>query len=250
VLFTAAKYIDSWRWRFLLRGTVTPPQRALFGAFLIGNTINNLLPLRAGDVAKIQVLANRYGVSRAALAASVFVVEAALDAVVFALFLLAAFATGGLGGVPSLTPRTVGVLAVAALALFGGGVALARASGGRFEMRARSFVLLQHASTGFYALRSRRRAAAALALSLPAWLVEAGVFMLFGQAFGLELSYWNVGPYEALVAGVLVSAGVTETTALSFAVTVHLVTSAWIVGTGLIVFWAMRVRPREVFALR
>ena len=87
LLFTTAKYVDSWRWRYLLRGVRPLPQRALFGAFLIGNMVNNLLPLRAGDVAKVQVLGLRYGAPRASLAASVFVVEATLDGVVFLLFL-------------------------------------------------------------------------------------------------------------------------------------------------------------------
>src|SRR5690606_32473203 len=108
------KYVDSWRWRSLLRGVDAPPQPALFGAFLIGNFVNNVLPLRAGDVAKIQVLGNRYGTPRASLASSVFVAEATLDAVTFVLFLIPLLALTELGEVPQLTRGVVVVLVILA----------------------------------------------------------------------------------------------------------------------------------------
>ncbi|MDP6605892.1 MAG: lysylphosphatidylglycerol synthase domain-containing protein, partial [Dehalococcoidia bacterium] len=123
LLFTTAKFIDSWRWRFLLRGTARLPQRALFGAFLAGNMVNNLLPLRAGDVAKVQVLGLRYGTSRAALAASIFIVEATLDGVVFVIFLLVALAFFNLGGLPA---GGIAALAGAAALAFSAAVALSR----------------------------------------------------------------------------------------------------------------------------
>ena len=273
LLFTAAKYIDSWRWRYLLRGVGPPPQRALFGAFLIGNMVNNLLPLRAGDVAKVQVLTNRYGTSRAGLAASVFVVEATLDGVVFVLFLLAAVALWDPGDLPA---RGIAVLVLAAAAAFALALALTRGGPGGALLRlvprrwrGRVRLLIGGAADGLHALGAWRRTAGAVALSVPAWLVEAGMFALFGRAFGLDLPYptyvatmvaanlavsvpvalWNFGPYEALVVGVLVAAGVDDTAALSYAVTVHLSTNLWIEATGLVAFWALRVSPRDVFAL-
>ena len=278
LLFTAAKFIDSWRWRYLLRGVGPPPQRALFGAFLIGNMVNNLLPLRAGDVAKVQVLGHRYGTSRAALAASVFVVEATLDGVVFVVFLLLALAFFDLGDVPA-----GGLAALAALAAtaFVAATLLSRlaprTAGDDARLwplparwRAPAATLLHDAYDGLHALRGWRRTLGALALSAPAWLVEAGMFALFGQAFHLGLSYpayvavmvaanlavsvplalWNFGPYEALVTGALVAAGVEHATALSYALTVHLLSNLWIDATGLLAFWALGVSPRELFRLR
>jgi hypothetical protein len=90
-----------------------------------------------------------------------------------------------------------------------------------------------------------------------------------GRAFGLELGFptfvavmvaanlavavpvalWNFGPYETLVAGVLIAGGVTETTALSYALTVHLLANLWIDVTGLAAFAALGVSPRELFTL-
>ncbi len=272
LLFTAAKYIDSWRWRYLLRGVGPPPQRALFAAFLIGNMVNNLLPLRAGDVAKVQVLANRYGTSRAGLAASVFVVEATLDGVVFVLFLLAAVVLWDVGDLPA---SGIAVLVLAAAAAFALALALTR-GGPRVLLqpipqrwRGRVRLWIGGAHDGLHALGAWRRTAGAVALSVPAWLVEAGMFALFGRAFGLDLPYptfvavmvaanlavsvpvalWNFGPYEALVVGVLVAAGIDDAAALSYAVTVHLLANLWIEATGLVAFWALRVSPRDIFAL-
>ena len=276
LLFTGAKYIDSWRWRYLLRGVGPPPQRALFGAFLIGNMVNNLLPLRAGDVAKIQVLGHRYGASRAGLAASVFVVEATLDGVVFVLFLFVALTFFDLGDLPG---ADIAALAVLAAVAFGAALVVSRAAPGApgrwlrplpARWRDPAAALLRDSYDGLHALRAWRRTAGAIALSAPAWLMEAGMFALFGQAFDLGLSYptyvavmvaanlavsvpvapWNFGPYEALVTAVLVAAGVAKATALPYALTVHLLSNLWIDATGLLAFWALGVSPREVFSLR
>lgn len=95
------------------------------------------------------------------------------------------------------------------------------------------------------------------------------MFALFGRAFDLGLGYptfvavmvaanlavsvplalWNFGPYEALVAAVLLSAGVGEGAALSYALTVHVLTNVWIEATGLVALWALGVSPRELFSL-
>lgn len=274
LLFTTAKYVDSWRWRYLLRGVRPLPQRALFGAFLIGNMVNNLLPLRAGDVAKVQVLGLRYGAPRASLAASVFVVEATLDGVVFLLLLAVSLAFFDFGDLPE---AGIATLAVAATAAFIAALALSRSPRAvervasrlpeRWRVRARS--LAGDLYDGLHALRAWHRTLGAVALSVPAWLLEAGMFALFGRAFGLELGFpafvavmvaanlavavpvalWNFGPYEVLVAGVLVAGGVAEGTALSYALTVHLFSNLWIDATGLAAFAVLRVSPRELFTL-
>lgn len=277
-LFTFAKFIDAWRWRYLLQGLGDPPpHRALFGAFLIGNIVNNLLPLRAGDVAKVQVLANRYGTSRAGLAASVFVVEATLDAVVFLILVTTALLFSGRGagtfglndtqaqGLALLTALALATSIAALVLARGRGLELlARATPRRFRPRVRGW--LEAAREGLHALRSWRRTAGAIALSLPSWLVEAAMFAVIGRAFGLDLGYpaflaimvaanlavalpfglWNFGPYEVLVTATAVAAGGDQATALAYAVTIHIATNAWIVVTGAIAFWLMRIDPREL----
>jgi uncharacterized protein (TIRG00374 family) len=270
VLFTTAKYVDSWRWRYLLRGTDAPPQPALFGAFLIGNMVNNLVPLRAGDVAKIQVLANRYGTPRASLAASVFLVEATLDGVIFAGFLVAAVAFAGLAETRGFSPTAPAAVGSVALFAFALALLLARRAESlplpeRWRERLERW--REQMVEGMHALRSWQRTLGAVALSIPAWLIESAMFALMGQAFGLDaplplyvgvmvaanvavsipVALWNIGPYEAAVSSVLVVAGVASGTAAAYALAVHLLVNLWIEATGLLAFWAMRVRPADVF---
>src|SRR5690606_4050344 len=245
------------------------PQPALFGAFLIGNFVNNVLPLRAGDVAKIQVLGNRYGTPRASLASSVFVAEATLDAVTFVLFLIPLLALTELGEVPQLTGGVVVVLVVLAALVAAAALALAH-QGHRLPVperwQARLEAVPGQIEEGLHALRSVPRALGAIALSVPPWLLEAGTFALVGLAFGFELGYptfvaamiaanvavaipiglWNIGPYETLVSAVLSAAGLSATVALSYAVAVHLLVNLWISVVGLITMWVMRIGRGDV----
>lgn len=274
LLFTLAKFIDSFRWRFLLSRVGPPPQRALFGAFLLGNMLNNLLPFRAGDVAKIQVLSNRYGVPRASLATSVFVVEASLDGVTFVIVLVAAMLFWDLAFLEGAARTGLIALTAIAAVAFLVGILLSRhlasvASRIRWapvQRLAGVFEAMQH---GLHALGSWRRTAVAIALSLPAWLVEAAMFWMLGNAFGFDLGYptyvavmvaanlavavpvtlWNFGAYQALVLAVLVPSGIDHGSALAYALAAQVLTSAWIQVTGLLTFWLMRVRPLELIAL-
>lgn len=271
--FTAAKYVDSWRWWYLLGNVARrPPQLALFGAFLIGNFVNNVMPFRAGDVAKIQVLSYRYGVSRAALAASVFVVEATLDGVVFIVAMVMAFLAWDLGRVEGVTIGLVAGLGGMALVAFGLALLVARTRRLPVPARVRRRFAEGEASlrSGMGVLHSVRSTAIAVGLSIPAWAMEAAMFMAVGEwVFSLGAGYpvyftamvaanlavavpfglWNVGPYEALVGGVLSLSGVDPSVAVSYATALHLATNAWIDLIGLIAIWVMGITPRQVFAV-
>lgn len=277
-LFTVAKFIDAWRWLYLLQGLGDPPpHRALFGAFLIGNVVNNLLPLRAGDVAKVQVLANRYGTSRAGLAASVFIVEATLDAMVFLVLTSLAILLSGEGigtfGLEGAQARGLAIIAAVALIATSLALLLARSRGldliarvAPERYRTRVAVWIEAARAGLHALRSWRRMLGALVLSLPSWLVEAAMFAVIGRAFGLDLGYpaflaimvaanlavalpfgaWNLGPYEVLITATAVAAGADGSIALAYAITIHIATNLWILITGALAFWFMRINPRDL----
>lgn len=267
-LFSSAKFVDSFRWRYLLRGVGRPPQLPLFGTFLIGNMVNNLLPFRAGDVAKIQVLASRYGMSRTGVAGSVFVVEATLDGIVFILFMGLGATFLDLSRVPGVTTSLllgIGVIAVVAFGL----AVLLRKRGRQLPLPQRVQGLMENLEEGLDALGSLPRALGAISFSFPAWMLEGAVFAAMGQAFGLQLSLpvylaamvaanlavaiplglWNLGPYEALVSGVLVIAGVDEQLAFSYALTTHLVVNLWINISGLVAFWSLGVSVGDLFTL-
>ena len=87
--FTGSKALHAWRWWHFL-GRSEAPLAPLTGVFLIANMANSLLPLRAGDLLRVEVPARRFGIPRSLLASSVFVVESILDLFAFAILLVVA----------------------------------------------------------------------------------------------------------------------------------------------------------------
>src|SRR5437867_1761725 len=83
-LFGVAKLLVAVRWRLMTSKFADLPLAPLFGVLLVSNLANNVVPARIGDLIRVQVPAQRYGTSRARLAATVFATESLLDGVAFA----------------------------------------------------------------------------------------------------------------------------------------------------------------------
>ena len=83
-LFGLAKLLVSQRWRIMMSTFADLPLPPLFGILLVSNLANNIVPARIGDLIRVQVPAQRYDVSRARLAATVFATESLLDGIAFA----------------------------------------------------------------------------------------------------------------------------------------------------------------------
>jgi uncharacterized membrane protein YbhN (UPF0104 family) len=278
VFSTSTKFIDTVRWRVYLAKVGHPPLLGLFGAFLIGNLGNNLLPMRVGDMAKIQIVANRYGLSRAGLASSVFVVESVMDGVTFLILLVAGLAFLDVGFVP---PGLLWSLAVMA----GGGFLATMAvshlfprTPPRWRWLGRLPPRLQDGLRegwsrfldGMETMRDKALLAQAVALNFAGWFSHVVVFWLFGLAFGLDLplayyivimvaanlvsafpiTFQNIGTYEFVLLEVMAAWGVERGEALAYAAATHLLTNLWIILVGITALWLMRVHPREVFGLR
>ena len=75
-----------WRWRIVLDSTVRITTPNAVSLLLIGYAANNLLPMRAGDVVRAQLLHQQHGTSRLAGLGTV-VVEKIFDGIILALFL-------------------------------------------------------------------------------------------------------------------------------------------------------------------
>ncbi len=86
--FSASKFIHAYRWQLLLAETEEAPLLDLFAIYLVSNMANNAVPFRIGDVIRIQVPAQRFGIPRAELAAAVFVAETVLDGFTFLILTL------------------------------------------------------------------------------------------------------------------------------------------------------------------
>ena len=279
LVFTASKLIHAYRWRLFLwrrEGVALGP---LFAIFLASNLANALIPLRAGDLLRIDLPSRRFGIPRAELTGSVFVVETLLDGVAFVVLMFAGLV---LLDVPPGYPTVLGLFAAIVAVAFAATVMLARVEGGRdFSMlpplrwlpaRPRVWLtaLIPQFIDGLASLRSARRMLQAIAISLVAWLAEVAVYAMMGQAFGLDLeaaSYlpimiaanlvvslpltpWDIGPYEVVVTEVTALAGATRAVASSFAVGSHLLLLVWMSISGLIAMLALDIRPRQLVSGR
>jgi len=277
VLSTSTRVIDTWRWRLYLRKVGQVPLWGLLGAFLIGNLGNNVLPMRAGDVAKIQIVANRYGLSRAGLASSVFVVESVMDGMTFLILLLVGLALMDIGFIPPAMLWSLGIMA-------GGGFVATVIASHFLPRRIPSWWWLKRLPKpvldvlaeglprfldGMETMRDMWLLIQAVVLNFAGWFSQVVVFWVFGLAFGLDLgldayivvmvaanlvaafpiAFQNLGPYELLIVQVLAAWDVEEARALAYAVGTHMLTNLWVVALGIGALWAMRVRPGELFSM-
>ncbi|MEX2245493.1 MAG: lysylphosphatidylglycerol synthase transmembrane domain-containing protein [Dehalococcoidia bacterium] len=277
-LFGLAKWLVAVRWRMMMREFATLPLSPLFGVLLVSNLANNVVPVRLGDVIRVQVPAQRYGMSRARLASTVFATESLLDGVAFAVLGLIGlalidipnFPTGVFWGfLGAVSGGLIAVLPLAHLRLSEGwsrrGLML------RLPERLRDALetALPHFIDGLAVFRNFRLGMEAIGLSFAIWLLEVGMFALFGQAFGFHLGLpaWmlimvvanvissvpiapsNIGAYEVAVAEVLQALGVAEGLAGGFAIATHMFNILWITAAGFIAMWAMGLSFEDVFSL-
>lgn len=261
VLATATFPIRTVRWRYILRleGS-TLPFVPLWHATAIGFMANNLLPARAGELARAyaarQLTAVRFSTAIASIA-----VERILDGIGIVALITAGIWAGGfateatVGGVSLVDiVRTGGVLflvvLVAAVALVhwpGPALGLARLVSHRIlpsRWTGKFLSTLEGLLSGLDALRSPRRLALALLWTLVVWLVNAASFWLGFLAFDLGLpaagalvvqgvialgvalpsSPGFFGPFEAACRVSLALYGVPAGLAVSYAVGYHFAT--------------------------
>jgi glycosyltransferase 2 family protein len=192
-----------FRWRALFQPESRPPLRSLAKATLLGYFFNSILPLRAGEAARIEALKRYSGTSRAESTATV-VLERIIDvsSLIVLLFLLLPWlppiAWLGAAGVAA----AVCLGAVLGLALFARHVSrlprpralqwLTALPGVREERAVR---LTKNAVSGLAALAHARQAVATLAWTFMSWFVLGLSFWLLMLGFDLNLS---------LMAGLLV----------------------------------------------
>jgi uncharacterized protein (TIRG00374 family) len=258
--------VKAARLRLLLPGA-RPSFRSCFLAKLTSSAINNVTPLRGGDVARVWMLERHAGVTKSA-AAAVAVVEA-----LFELLALAVIASGGALLVTGerWAESAAPILLAVAIALFvvlyrvggrgpvgsrpadaAGGAALAGIS--RLWVRLRAFA--DRIEPGLRALRQPGTVALALALSLCAWALETGMVVLCARSIhlavgpalavvvllGINLAMAlpslpaSVGAFEGAAALVLILAGIPKGPAVAFALLYHVIqiVPVTIVGMGVV----------------
>src|SRR5574341_304486 len=274
-LYLVAALVNAYRWRLALHHLEVPPVGDLFGIYLVALMLNRVLPMRMGDVWRVQLPARRYGISGEALTAEVWVVETLLDATVFVLLILWSLAFLGVRPVPLTIAWTLSMLTLGGL--------LAATLAARLELRegweergfvrhllqpvrVRAGVMVPRFVEGLRVLRDLPVAGAALALTLLSWVVQAVMYYSFGLMFGLELSLAeaivvtiaaaivvslplmpsSIGTYEVAVAGVLVLMGLSNAEAVTYALGSHILTVTISVIAGVVAVAALGLGYRDL----
>lgn len=253
-------FIRAVRWRALFAVGPRPAIGPTTGALFIGYLFNNVLPARAGEVARVVALHQRAGTSRATTTGTVMI-ERAYDVLSLVVLLLIALpwlpevswvpAAAGLAGAVALALAAL----LAILARFGSQpilwtlrplVRLPLMSEQRLEQAARNL------ESGLVAIRDPRIAVGAFLWTVLSWLVMALSFWLVMLAFELELSPMAalfvviavglamiipsspaaLGVFEAATLGALTPYGITDSIAVSYGLVVHAVNIVLYLGVG------------------
>ncbi len=167
------------RWdRLLVRDGAHASRADLYALTVVGYAVNNVLPARAGDAARVLLLAPRTDVGRRTILGTLLA-ERLLDvAVIVSLFLIVGYALlgeVGAGSVEVVAAVTVGGALLAVLA-----VVLVRRN-------ARLHALLEPVLSSTLNLRGRH-GLVLLAITVVIWAIETGVWMSVGASVGFGMT--------------------------------------------------------------
>ena len=264
----------SVRWMLLLRPVARVPFHQVRDVLMTGFMVNNVLPARAGELARALVLWKVAGTSRRATLATV-ATERLFD-VVLLISILSLL--GLLFDVPPWT-RQLGLLTVVLLGgLCAGVVWMAAHHQSLFWVAERLLVFLPQSRRqkvlgfmerfveGTRALRSPVLCTQVLGLSALIWALEVVAYYLVLRGLQIDLPIWAaaltvvvanfgiaapsapgyVGVFDAACSGALIALGVHNELALSYAIAVHLLLYVTVTGSGLLAMWHLELSLSEV----
>ncbi len=272
VYFLAA-WFRTLRWRYLLRSLTTASTARLYPVVIIGFMANNIIPARVGELVRAYILRERERVTMSASLGTI-VVDRLFDGLTLLLFLILA----GLFATVSSQLRT---LAIVMAALFGVGLVIMyvlassqarsrwavdvvvslspRRLKGRVEEVAASFL------EGLHSLRSPVAMAGAWVASVVSWLLEATMYYMVGEAFGLGLEFHiyllvtaaanlaitlptpgGVGPFELGTRWALAPFAVASDTVRAYAIALHALLLFPVIALGFVFLWSINLSLGEV----
>lgn len=246
-----AVFLRALRWRYLFAPETRPSVRAVTSAYLIGQFFNSILPLRAGEAARIVALSRRTKRPRGETAATVLL-ERVYDVLVLLalLFVLVPWLprVSWLGAAAIVGIVGVGLFAVVIviLAVYGDRPLLLLLTPLRMVPAIRPeriAAIAANLGRGLAAVRGVRSGLTAVILTASSWVVMGVSFWLLTLAFELPHSLLTgilvviatnlaqilpsapaaLGVFEAATLLALASYGANRSVALSYAVVLHLV---------------------------
>jgi uncharacterized protein (TIRG00374 family) len=189
-VYAVSTALRSERWRaLLLRSSAHASRADAYALTLVGYMGNNVLPLRAGDVMRVYLMAPRARTTMRTVVGTL-IAERLLDVVVLlSLFLILAY--GVLRGID--TPSGVALGGAAAVVLGGLGVAAVLLLIGRKTERGRHVIdFLRPLATATRDLRGLH-GVAMVVVTVAIWFSDAGMCLLVGYSIDLDIS-----PIQAL----------------------------------------------------
>lgn len=204
VVYFAGIAARAWRWHWLLLHIQSIPWWRLFPIVAIGFGVNNVLPLRAGELVRAHVLYQRHDISRLSGLSSIFMTRV-YDGLMLTFFLVIGVIASliGFGGMNDAGDELTAAMAFLVFGITGaflvfGWIARrpddAERIVGRMLSRLpgqgeREWTWLRPLITGMSAQANRRQVIGALIASLIAWALEALMYWMVGQAFHLGLPF-------------------------------------------------------------
>jgi uncharacterized protein (TIRG00374 family) len=260
-----ALWFRALRWRLILDSAIRIKTRDAFSVVIIGYAANNLLPVRAGELVRAQLLHDSHGASRLGTLGTI-VVERIFDGLILALFLAGTIAIAGgssfLQVVAAIMTAAfvVGTIVLAVLAMQPEGrdrwsPRLLRLVPMRVRPRAR--VWLASFLTGLRGLRGVRSWFLVIAATVTSWFLEAVAYWLVGIGFGISLDFplylavcgaanlaiaapstaGGVGPFEFFAQKALTAFGVGTAAATVYALVLHMLLLIPVVLLGIALLW-------------
>jgi uncharacterized protein (TIRG00374 family) len=273
-----SNFVHTLKWQRLLLGVGRVQLKELLAVFWAAMATNNIIPLRAGDILRVQVLAGRTGMPRSAIVATL-VTERLLDAGCFIVLLAISVPLVGLSGFINVI-ALVAALAFALLLVVTVLTARVRVVEG-LEHRLWYRVLppplkravqafLPDFIDGLKPLGSFRSGFEVFGWALAAWTLEAVAYGLFGLAFDLDVQAAgyvvvmvavnfvssltilpaNLGVYELTATELLRLLGAAPGEATAYAIGSHLLVIFTVMLGGLLSLWYLRLSLDDVFYLK
>lgn len=274
-------WVRTIRWRYLLRPVKKVSVLRLYPVVIIGLMANNLIPARAGELARAYVLGEREKVSKTSALGTIAVDRIFDGLTLIPMMLIVAAFAGSDAKFPVGFHRSLNFagLGIVMAVFFGVAIAIlfymAISEHGRDllhrlvvrfaprSLKPKVEGLLHSFFDGLAALRSPIDLGLAWLMSLVSWTLEATMYYIVARAFGIDEPFYvflllcaaanlaiaivasqgGIGPFEIVVSNTIIAFGasVQSADANAYALGLHAILLIPIVAIGLALMWSMNL---------
>jgi uncharacterized protein (TIRG00374 family) len=285
VVYIFGYLVRAIRWKYLLNAVKPLPWPRLLPPLILGFTVNNLLPARAGEFVGAYVVGKREGVSKTAAFATVVMqrvydglVMVLLAVVVLSFYRLPGHAAGSeskfVDMVNLVIKATAAVFVLLFIALFVM-ITWKEFFTGWFEkvnrllpasVRPKAEKLQGSFLEGLAVMRNRRDSLLAFLFSVAAWTGESAAYYFVMRAFGMALPVYAavmlmavinlgimvpsspgyIGPFEFFGVGTLLLFGVAKSASLPCILVIHALVWLPITLWGFYYMWTLKLSLHEI----